>query len=248
MIIINQEFMKQFDVNTGIKINTKEVPTTKEDSYEDASCEDFFSRTFRKRSFQEFLNTDPCESNFEEINLSKDADSTFSFLQRNLCAFNNETQRSNLSLEDRVTLSQGDKPESLVKVSELYTQMLFQQDLLHMKDKTNKEELSCLPSYDYSQLGCPNPNPKKQKREKKQTLVTNYTSSSMILLKTAMKTSMMVNGGEEAEFAEDNMEITPMPLSMRRRKCLQHCRAFHVRPSRLSIMSNDAEELLLSDN
>ena len=61
-----------------------------------------------------------------------------------------------------------------------------------------------------------------------------YTSNNMLLLKTAAKNSMLKKGGKEAEFAEKNFIIKRMPPSLDRPRC----KAFQIRPSRLSTMSN----------
>ncbi|KAL2337102.1 hypothetical protein Fmac_011548 [Flemingia macrophylla] len=82
-------------------------------------------------------------------------------------------------------------------------------------------------------------NPKRFKTETEATLKTRrYTNSNLILVKTAMKNSMLEKGGEEAQFAKSHIDVKSMPSSMRRTQCLKYRRAFRIRPSRLSIMSN----------
>lgn len=62
---------------------------------------------------------------------------------------------------------------------------------------------------------------------------SRYTSSNMILLKWAMKNSMLKKGGIETVIAE-NMVIIPKPSS----GSLSRRSSFQIKPSRLSIVSN----------
>ena len=64
-----------------------------------------------------------------------------------------------------------------------------------------------------------------------------YTSKNMVLLKTAMKKSMLNMWRKMAEFAEKSLNIKPMPRTLLRRRR----KAFQIRPSGLSTMS-DAQE------
>lgn len=67
-----------------------------------------------------------------------------------------------------------------------------------------------------------------------------YTSNNMILLKLALKNTLLKIGGRIAVFAKKTLIIRRIPRSTHRRR--PRHKAFQIRPSRLSIMSSNAQD------
>ncbi|TKY49644.1 serine-rich protein [Spatholobus suberectus] len=108
----------------------------------------------------------------------------------------------------------------------------LQMTKLHLTN-SNPQVKTCLcsPSNHASAFRCFNH--KSPKRERKPPPTPNYTSSNMILLKTAIRNSMLQKGGKEAEFAE-NMVIRRKPPCQHRTRP----QTLQIRPSPLSIVSS----------
>ncbi|XP_020240572.1 uncharacterized protein LOC109819295 [Cajanus cajan] len=96
----------------------------------------------------------------------------------------------------------------------------------------------CSPSIHPLAFRCSNHRSLSPKGERKPPLTPNHSSSNVsagnvVLLKTAIRNSMLKKGGTKAEFAE-SMVIREKPLSQR----LNRRKAFKIRPSPLSLVSN----------
>lgn len=79
---------------------------------------------------------------------------------------------------------------------------------------------------------------KKKNNQESEVKKMKYASKDVILLKLAMKNSMMNNGREKVVFAK-NMVIRPKRLSLTQSH--HRRRTFQTMPSRLSIMSNSQD-------
>lgn len=250
MIIINKEFLEGLDVLTPTKINTLNNPSASVPTAVDDSCGNGSSTIrsrSRKRSNSELFNTKTYHLSLgstEGGNLSQGTtELRFESSLKKVSTFNTKTYHSVLNAEEEASFSrlyELNFDSQLKEVSAFNTQLCVQQYCLQrmvlVREEKNSRAYLRFPSNHCVQLGCSYP--KRLKHESETTAEAKYTSSNMILLKTAMKNSMLMNGEEEAEFAEENMDIRRIPSSISRRHFQNHCRAFQVRPSRLSDMSN----------